>query len=610
MQARISRLYALGDLGKKGGGGDSSLCGCRVFRPMPFFARNVVQRLVRAAADRSIAAGLMFSAQQRRLCAQNFVAWRDFKMRRADERGRAELLALRLALSRAGTVLRNWHVDAMRSRLVNTSATRFRLERLLRRVWEPWAAYAAKRRRARVFNQCAVRLTGALYSSRLRFAVYSWRIWTRGRRRAAGNAAVTISHCNAGLLHGVLSVWIAELRRRRAIDAARAMLGGRTTRCRNLAYLRRWRSASHIGHRIRSGFACLNAASDSRLRTETFRAWLSMASVLRSKRTGLSKLFATVSAFMLRSCLAEWATETAEAAADERRCVIAASHFRFGTLAASVAAWHFVLRRERRLASVHVRVTALVDRSRSATAFAAWRIRFMLAAEQSAQAERMHARTRGRLAANVLLEWSTVAHHRRKAASARRAAAAAVCRRMVRSAYDFWRAVLRSRLLQKAAVTQWTMTLQRRTFGGWRRYLRLQRLETGIKHRLELSALLAWRVRNRKAKQARLAGTLRRRHTSDAVAAWRRRLHSVVGARVLFESAVARLMRLTASGALARWKRYAFVQRLVRGRVALFRGAWVRQTFAALRAYAVHRRAKRERLWAARSAIAESCASE
>lgn len=386
-------------------------------------------------------------------------------------------------------------------------------------------------------------------------------------------------------------------------------VSARTTRAVSTASLTRWRLDARRSRRIRVGLEAIIGAADLRSYRAAVAEWRAHAWTLRCKRRSIECLFDTTSRRVLADAVVEWAAWTREDAAEEQRERIAASHRQASVLAAAVAVWEAARNRRRHLRTLEALQHARTLRARTAAAFAVWRARFALAQLRHGLTADMRERWLAALLRGVMREWFTAAHRRRAVFAIGSTVATNVATGTMRRVFITWHRGAREQLLNKAAATQWALTLERRAFGGWQRFIRLQRLETRWTQRLERGAVSLWRRASRIAKQHRLTAAMNRRVTDAVLREWRRRLHAVVGARVAHAAAVGRLSAMAAAAALRRWRHSTFAHRLVRERVARFRRAWVRQTFAALHAYAIHARSKRERLWAARTSLATSCAS-
>ena len=371
----------------------------------------------------------------------------------------------------------------------------------------------------------------------------------------------------------------------------------------------RWRADAVRSRRIRLGLESLVEASDLRSYRAVVAEWRAQAWLLRRRRRGIERLFRAVAGHVLLDGFGTWARWTRDDAAEERREVLAASHWQGTSLGAAVAVWRAARLRAATFRSCSAAIRARVLLANTQRALSAWRARYGLALLRHGLTLEMRERWLAALSRGVMREWFAVAHRRRMIATVGSSLAHAVASGTQRRLFVAWAAAARSQLLNKAARAQWVLALQRRMFFAWQRYWRLRRLEARWIARLERSAVVLWRRTSRAAKAQRLASAVRLRTEAAVLHEWRRRLHATVGARVAQHAAVARLSSMAAAAAVRRWRHTAFVRRLVRERVGRFRHAWVAQTFAALRAYAVHSRSKRERLWAARSALATSCAA-
>lgn len=153
----------------------------RVGRALAAVRARAVLRLMAvrlAEADgRRASADAMFVAQQARLCASALSAWRALREHRAVTRGLGRVLTARITLRALSRITVIWHDAALHERWAKGRADAFRLRCLLSLAWNPWAAYATHRARARRCYARAAEMWAGLRTSRVREAVVQWRAW-------------------------------------------------------------------------------------------------------------------------------------------------------------------------------------------------------------------------------------------------------------------------------------------------------------------------------------------------------------------------------------------------------------------------------------------------
>jgi len=253
----------------------------------------------------------------------------------------------------------------------------------------------------------------SLRSSRRREATLEWLSWTRAKQKTAARAAAIEDGRAARLVRTAWVAWDSERRRRSAITTATIIITARTARARSRSCLNVWLSFSERSRRIRLGLDALLAAADLRSYRAAINEWRAQAWVLHCKRRGIERIFEVTERRVLEDGILAWATWAREDASEERRTLLAVSHWQSTHLANAVITWHKFFKRRRFFRTNETHLVARATHTRLAMALAVWRSRFTLARLRHGLTKDMRARWLAALARGVMHAWFDAAHRRR-----------------------------------------------------------------------------------------------------------------------------------------------------------------------------------------------------